>query len=90
MLSERKGDDGVAGFRRSDLEHLAGHSLREPVYACDAVLDLEDGPHLLDVQALKVCCFDFAKQDVLDFARAQGGFGCHGIRVLRAVYGRER
>jgi hypothetical protein len=56
MLSSSRfsasGDDLLAGLRRLDLEHLAGHRLLEAVDAGDAVLHLEDGTDFFDVEGV--------------------------------------
>src|SRR5439155_11652558 len=46
---EAKAGDLVAGLRGRHLEHLARHGFQQPVDAGDAVLDLEDRTHFLDV-----------------------------------------
>ena len=60
-----------------DLEHLAGHGLLEAVDAGDAVLHLEHGTDLLDVELVEIRGFDLAEEDVLDLAGAQRGLGGH-------------
>src|SRR5207302_5408729 len=74
---ERESGDLVLRLGRGDLEHLAGHRLLEPVDASDAVLDLEHGADVLDVELVQVGSLDFTEQDVFDLARAQGGVGSH-------------
>ena len=83
----RRGDF-FAGFGRGDFEHLAGHGFGESVYARNAVFYFEDGTDFFDVQVSEVSCFDFAKEDVLDFAGAESGCGGHFLGVgLRAFLG---
>ena len=74
---EREGRDRLARLRRRDVEHLAGHRLREAVDARDTVLYLEDGSDFLDLEVAEVGGFDLAKENVLDFAGAKCGFSGH-------------
>ena len=76
---ERERGDLLAGFRRRDLEHLAGHRLLQAVDAGDSVFDLEDGTDLLDIELVQVSGFDLAKEDVLDFAGAECGVSGHTV-----------
>src|SRR5205085_12204989 len=73
----RERGNGIAGLRRPDLEHLARHRLLKTVYARDAILDLENGSDLLNVELMKVGRFNLSKQDVLDLTRAERRVGCH-------------
>ena len=58
----------------------------EAVDAGDAVLHLEDGADLFDVELVEVGGFDLAKEDVLDLAGAERGVGCHTVgREKRAT-----
>ncbi len=46
---ERERGDGLAGFRRGDLEHLPGHRLLEPVDPRHPVADLEHRANFLNI-----------------------------------------
>jgi len=74
---EGEGGDGLTGLGGLDLEHLAGHRLLEAVDAGDAVLHLEDGTDLFDIEGVEVGGLDLAEEDVLDLAGTQGGLGSH-------------
>ena len=76
--------DLFAGFGRGDFEHLAGHRFLEAVNAGDSVFYFEDGPDFFNVQVSEVSRFDFAKEDVLDFAGAKRGCGGHGFGVCES------
>src|SRR5690606_2045264 len=65
---ECEGGDNLAGFGRSDLEHLSGHGAHESVDASDTVLDLENGAYLFNVERREVSSFDLAEEDILDLA----------------------
>src|SRR5215216_1763555 len=73
--------DLVACLGGSDFEHLAGHRGGEAIYASNTVLNFEDGTDFFNVQVAEVSRFDFAKKDVLDFAGAESGLGCHDFCV---------
>ena len=76
---QRERGDFVPRLGRRDLEHLAGHRLLQAIDARDAVFDFEDGSNLFDIELVKVSGFDFAKEDVLDFAGAECGVGGHTV-----------
>jgi hypothetical protein len=81
-VQRQRGDD-LAGLLRGDLEHLAGHRLLQAVDAGDAVLRLDDGADVLDVELVQVSRLDLAEQDVLDLAGAEEGLGSHGRGDVR-------
>ena len=60
-----------------ELEHLAGHRLLQAVDAGDAVLHLEDGADLLDVDRAEIGGLDLLEEDVLQFAGAEDRVSGH-------------
>ena len=82
-VQRHAGDDGL-GFGGRELEHLAGHDLAQAIDAGNAVLHFEDGTDFLDVEIGEIRRFNFAEEDVFDFAGAQGGLGSHEAGALYA------
>ena len=74
---QRLRDNDVSSLAGADLEHLAGHGLRETVDACNTILHFEDSADLVNVDLVEIRRFDLAQQNVLDLTRAECGFGSH-------------
>ncbi len=49
----------------------------QAVDAGDAVLHLEDGTHLLDIERMEISGLDLTEEDVLDLAGAERRLGSH-------------
>src|SRR5438034_3937612 len=82
---EGEGSDFLARLGGGHLEHLARHRLLEAVDARDAVLYLEDGADFFDIERVEVRRFDFAEENVLDFAGAKDRVSGHYLCALKLI-----
>src|SRR5690606_38688638 len=80
---EHLADDHLAGLAGGELQHLAGDGSLEAVDQRDAVLDLEYGTDVIDVEGTEIGSRNLLEKHILEFARAKRRIGGHSARTMK-------